>query len=323
MSKGLKYYLIIAMVLTLILSSVLFFPVKASGTDNCEHTYSANMIVNESTCNYYGTEQEICTYCGYVLTILKNPLLEHEMTDFAITVPAGPNMNGEQESHCVLCGFSVVEEYICPHNTSHIDVLSVADCENVGVQNTICDECETILQVDEFDALGHSYSDWYITSYATPFNSGTQERVCETCEKTETEYYSMTMSSNSIYIPGTGINHKIVPCAFTQANCDAYDIIYSSSYWGVGPWIIGHNYRTLGLLSRVKVGQNIYVSVDGNIRTYKVFVSEKGTQNAAHTDITCDYSKYSIFDDFGCETLRMYTCYGGGEGRWVVFAKRV
>ena len=88
-----------------------------------------------------------------------------------------------------------------------------------------------------------------------------------------------------------------------------------------------HNFRqyynTVKINMTTKVGQNIYVSINGNIRTYKVFVSEKGTQNASHTNITCDYSGYSIFDEFGCETLRMYTCYGGGEGRWVVFAKRV
>lgn len=325
MYKNLKHFIVILSFFTIILTIMLTIPASAAGYGgiDCDHETHYIVTLNESTCDINGTEHQICNTCGWVLLVIKNAKLEHEMSDFVITVPATPNNNGVQESTCKLCGYIYQTDYICPHAETTVTELSVADCENVGVKHTTCNECSTILQVEEFPALGHEFGDWYTTKYATPFESGREERICNRCGHAESQSYSISMASNSIYIPGTGINGKVVPCGFTQANCDAYDMIYTSEYWGVGPWIIGHNTRTLGKLSRTKVGQNIYVSINGNIRMYKVFVSEKGTQNASHTNITCDYSGYSIFDEFGCETLRMYTCYGGGEGRWVVFAKRV
>lgn len=135
----------------------------------------------------------------------------------------------------------------------------------------------------------------------------------------------MEMDNNMIYILGTGINHYFVQGDMDQDLIDQNDIVYTYAYdWGGGendPFILGHDYNTLGMLKNTKVGQNIYIKINGVVKTYRVFVSEFAMQTMDHTDIICQSSGYSIFDTFGTETLHMYTCDKRAYNRrWIVFA---
>ena len=101
-------------------------------------------------------------------------------------------------------------------------------------------------------------------------------------------------------------------------------MVYSEELNGhTGLWILGHRTKTMKYLQNVSVGDTIYVSINGTVNTYKVIISEYGLQNNSWTDIICQQSGYSIFNDFEAKTLRMYTCYGEENGRWVVFASLI
>jgi sortase (surface protein transpeptidase) len=112
--------------------------------------------------------------------------------------------------------------------------------------------------------------------------------------------------------------------SFTQSAVDKYDIVYTTEAMDSNnPFILGHNHGTMQYISKINKGDLIYVSVNGNVRTYKVVVSEFAMQNNSHTDIIGQSSGYSIWDNLGGETLHMYTCYGVNNGRWMVLAIRV
>ena len=70
-------------------------------------------------------------------------------------------------------------------------------------------------------------------------------------------------------------------------------------------------------------GQYIYMSINGTITTYKVIISEYSLQNSSHTNIYGQTTGVDLFSNNGDNILKLYTCYGGGEGRWMVFAEAV
>ena len=148
-------------------------------------------------------------------------------------------------------------------------------------------------------------------------------RECS-CGNKEFITYSLNLGENYIFIEGTNLIGSLFVGDLTQNNIDVYDMVYSEELNGhTGPWILGHRTKTMKYLQNVSVGDTIYVSINGTVNTYKVIISEYGLQNNSWTDIICQQSGYSIFNDFEAKTLRMYTCYGEENGRWVVFASLI
>lgn len=160
-------------------------------------------------------------------------------------------------------------------------------------------------------------------------NSLTEEKYFDEAEKKETkvEEHTKTMSrENSIYIPGTGINNSFTISSFTQGAVDDFDIVYTESTEGGlnDPFVLGHNYRTLGNLEKAEVGHNIYLVKNGVIEIYKIVVSEYGLQNESCTDIVGQFTGTSVWHNYDCKTLHIYTCYGSNvDGRWMVLATLV
>ena len=169
----------------------------------------------------------------------------------------------------------------------------------------------------------------YTESVNEERDSLTEEKYFDEAEKEETEVeeHTMTVSrENSIYIPGTGINNSFTISSFTQSAIDDFDIVYTESTEGGSnnPFVLGHNYRTLGNLDRAEVGQNIYIVKNGVIEIYKIVVSEYGLQNTSWTDIVGQSTGTSVWHNYDCKTLHIYTCYGSDvDGRWMVLATLV
>lgn len=318
-SKNIKVFAVICCLITIIGYCVIPKQVEAL---SCEHVNVVDKVCNESTCAVNGTTNQSCAACGEIVLIVKSEKLAHDLSPYTITVPASENRDGVQEATCSACGYVDSIPYICGHYKLY-EVETDATCLENGRIDSVCLECSTIVESEQTDALGHGWSDWKIVKYALPDVSGTKEQTCYRCGEKETSSYVFTMARNAIYVPNTDINASFVPCGLSQDSVDRYDLVYDTSYFGVaGPWILGHNYGTLRHLPQVKVGQTIYLSVNGQIQKYRVIISEFAMQNESWTDIIGQSSGYSIFDDMGGTTLRMYTCYGGKNGRWVVFANK-
>ena len=340
--------------------SILPVYVSASEPVCAEHHFKEE-VINEATCTINGTINETCEMCGVIDEVIKTAKLPHTLGEYKITVPAGNNTDGEQEAVCVDCGYVDTKPYVCPHIKIFERTAKNPNCVETGLMEYVCAECTTVVQDVEIPAfghefgdwvtvktatcqskgrqdktcsrcatvesrelqiVGHSYGDWWISKSAAPGQSGVKQRDCIWCSKSETKGYEFTMGANAIYAPGTSLNHNFVVSEMTQANVDRYNIVYALSFNGVGPFILGHNTGSMRYISQIKVGQTIYVSLNGNIQKYKVIVSEFGMQNDSWTDIIGQSTGTSIFDNFGVTTLRMYTCYGGTNGRWIVLATK-
>ena len=121
--------------------------------------------------------------------------------------------------------------------------------------------------------------------------------------------------------PRTGLNAEITPGPFTQYAVDTYDIVYCPSVRKLNnPFILGHDYNSLGVLPKTRVGDIVYVSLNGDITQWEVVVSSKAYQTPDWRDIRTK-DGISVYDSVGSSTQHMYTCYG--NDRWIVLAKKI
>ena len=303
-------------------------------TDALCHLPGDSVVVKEPTCTEAGQEDVRCTRCD---GILECHLLEapgHSFDDGELTVKPTANSNGVQVFTCSVCQYEEEREYVCPHEDTHSEVVKSPTCMAGGQQDVVCDLCSKVMYSNQLNKVSCSYGKWKVTRAATPAKAGERYKECVYCGDKITESYSFSMAGkNSIYIPGTGINHKMTRGAMTQGNIDKYNMVFCNGYRmsdGYAPYVSmsdivvgGHNYRTLGKLHKTKVGQYIYLSVDGEIRSYKVRVSEYGVHSVYSGIVGKSTGANLLQTNYGRETLRIYTCHGGGSGRWMVLATRV
>lgn len=289
------------------------------------HSFGEYVLTRAPFLEINGVEIRTCETCGFeeyreVVCSHENVLSEIVKEPLCIEI-------GYEKVICCTCGtpwYNEIEK--TTHLESHSIIVEEPSCYKEGLEHIVCSLCAEVLEVRPVPVIDCSFGDWKISKYSTPFERGERYKVCGYCKQKQVESYSMTMpSANSIYAPGTGICHSFYVGDMTQGNIDSHDLVYDNGYFGVsGPWILGHNYGTLSMLPNVEVGQNIYISVNGNIRTYVVRYSEFAMQNETWTDIVGQSSGLSVLSNLYGETLHMYTCYGKTKNhRWMVLAELV
>lgn len=256
----------------------------------CPHKVTYTKIVKYATCFESGQIDTICERCETVLesnTLEKTP---HTFGEYELRIKPNALGPGVEVRVCSVCLKVEKREYFCVH------------------------------EVD-------SEEKWTYVKYATPFESGERYKHCKLCEAILTETYIIPMlENNSIYITGTDIRYTFTISSFTQRAVNRYDIVYSenSKIGPNNPFVLGHNYRSLGILYQTEVGEHIYLNINGVIEIYEVVVSEYGLQNSAKNDIIGQTTGTSIWHNYDCKTLHLYTCYGDNRnGRWMVLAKRI
>lgn len=291
----------------------------------CKHKNTTVVIVRESTCKERGQENIVCNDCEEVVATNDLEFAQHTFSEYILQVEPTPEKNGVEVRYCSCCFEREEREYVCTHKETSIQVQK-ATCKEKGFEKEVCDLCNTIVKEQTLDFSKCSYGDWIYTKEANPLEEGERYRKCSNCDNKEIEKYTMSMAGdNSIYITGTDINASFVNAEFTQDAIDKNDIVYSEDT-GAGsnnPFILGHKHGTLKKLSKTKVGESIYVSRNGVIEKYEVVVSEYGVQNESWTDIVGEVTATSIWKNFGCKTLHLYTCYGKDKnGRWMVLATK-
>ena len=310
-------FIIVALFTILIISSPFILA--------CGHSNLYGIRLSEQTCETDANIKVVCMDCGMHIDNITHEALGHDFGEYEIVVEPSMYKDGLEVRYCKNCDEKEERIYKCKHETITTHVPKTSTCTVNGVVISSCKDCHTPITELVLDLLEHSYGDWSITRYATPLNNGEKVRYCTSCDTKDTTSYSMSMAgSNSIYIPGTSINHIVAISSFTQAAVDSYYIVYTESTWRTGsndPFVLGHNYWPLGALYQTDVGQYIYLSINGRIETYKVMVSEYAKE--INNEIIGQWTGVSMWRNYGVKTLHLYTCYGGGKGRWLVLAKKV
>lgn len=292
----------------------------------CDHSVTERVVVKHPTCTEKGRVQIVCVLCQNVVGEEETEALGHRFSDYVLTVAPSIGTDGEEVGHCVRCGAAHGRAVVCGHEMT-LRSLDVAPCCTAeGRELELCALCGSLVAEHELERLPCDYGDWVIEVYAVPGVCGTRTHTCINCGASESESYEMQMRTNGLYIPEADIDGAVtvINGHIYQEDVDAHDLVYGPRYLrSTGPFILGHNYGTLGKLCHVCVGQYIYVSVGGVVETYEVVISEYGLQNSSWTDIVGQTTGTSIFREFDEKTLHIYTCYGGRNGRWIVLATLV
>lgn len=293
------------------------------------HLESYTEVIQVETCAQEGKSEVRCAECHELLDTITIEKLPHTFGEYVLIKNPTPTENGVEQAVCSECEEKTEREYICEHVDTEEKVTKQATCQTEGTKVTTCILCTKELKSEQLPKKEScSYGDYIITKYATPVEKGTKYKECKWCKHRVESTYSFEMAGKySVYIPGTGINHKMTVGEFTQKDVDRYPIVYTEKVWGNAPktnynnpFILGHRHIVMGPLHKTKVGQKIYVRLDDKIEVYKVFLSESGKDRDGN--IYSDTSSAKILDKFDTRTLHLYTCYGarGSNGRWMVFA---
>ena len=257
---------------------------------SCKHQETYTKIVKEATCCELGQIDTICVKCDTVLASNPREKCAHTFGDYELTIKPSSLGPGLEVRVCSSCLKEEKREYFCSHEVNPEEK-------------------------------------WTYAKYATPFESGERYKHCYLCEAVLSETYTIPeLEGNSIYITGTDIKHTFTISSFTQNAVDRYDIVYTegSKLGSNNPFVLGHNYGSLGILYQTKVGEHIYLYINGAIEVYEVIASEYALQNSTQNDIIGPITGTSIWHSYECKTLHLYTCYGNGRnGRWIVLAKQI
>ena len=365
----------------------------------CKHEQTVAVVFQAQTCEESGILHIVCAECDAITEKKEIPAIGHAFSEYKIVSAPGPDGDGLQTRQCKRCTFKESTSIVCSHGTCTVEVMiepscfesgreqktcdlcfakmersipplphgntasfitKDASCSEPGIISSICTVCFDVVEIIEIPPLDHTYGDWFTGEYATPLKDGYNYRICHKCGHKDTENITVVLRDKNLYIPSMGLLCEFGVGAFTQADADAYDVLYTEQAYRhsdpSNPFIIGHNYGSLGKIYNLKIGEHIYIQLDGIIYDYKIVNSEYAVEynglaqigqttgvsiwdtysSASHDEEDCRVSAESTNrrNQSDGMTLHMYTCYYGADkpewqsshgrsGRWIVIADLV
>lgn len=119
------------------------------GTNGCKHEYSEWKVVTAATCSEDGSEERVCSKCGY--------------KDTRTSEAIGHKWGKEKE------------------------IVQQATCKEQGKKAIVCERCKATKDEETIALAEHSYGEWIIETPPTCDSEGEQKRVCSVCNHTETQ----------------------------------------------------------------------------------------------------------------------------------------
>lgn len=131
--------------------------------------------------------------------------------------------------------------------------------------------------------------------------------------------------SYQLYIPSQGIDTGVYRGHCSQAECNSNDVVMTYDKMDLKNILFyGHNFNSLGVLPKLKVGDDIYFTANEHTERYKVTVSECGKLIDGDRDIQGMTTGTKLLTKCPEKALHMYTCYGFyDEYRWITIAEIV
>lgn len=292
----------------------------------CEHNILYSLSTKTATCEQNGVESTFCMKCKKLVKEFSVEKTEHQFV--SIHIDATCTKNGADYEECKVCGKEQNAEII--PKQGHYFVTSVIiknTCTEDGKEEDVCERCNYVCAERTTSKFGHNYK---TTAYKDPLpnENGYQTIKCDNCGHTQTTtLYFEPKAANSIYMPTADINAKFVVGQCNQYYTDTYDITVDYNFINsTNPVMFGHNYRSLGPIYKVKVGDYIYLTENGTTTTYRVTHSEAGTDVNGGTNIKGVDTGVLCIDSSSTKTLRIFTCYNSiyyGKCRWIILAQPV
>ena len=185
-------------------------------TTEKELHYFVEEVISESTCNSFGVKKNVCSDCGYSITLTTDKLLHeydellfnhnetthwheckncqnkvdirtHHFDEGIVTKEATCTTDGEFSKTCVDCGYIAVTTIKALGHTYSDSWM------NDKVQHwTICQECGEIS-----NKSAHAWGEGVVTEEATTSSKGTIKHTCVICGATKTDELDKLPSENS------------------------------------------------------------------------------------------------------------------------------
>lgn len=159
------------------------------------HSWSSEITVMP-TCTEKGEIKYSCSGCQEIRTEQIEPA-GHKEGIRSVTKAASCTMEGQYESHCPVCNALLESGTIdkTAHTPFPIEIIVNATCTEKGTAKCICKDCQTVLGVTEYDALGHIAREQHVVEKSADCtHEGLELVICARCGDT----------MEKIVIPTTG-----------------------------------------------------------------------------------------------------------------------
>lgn len=172
-----------------------------------EHDFSSktpttDYLCSEATCTTPARYYYKCIQCNEkgTETYTSGNALGHNYGEWKITKTTTCATIGEKTKTCSRCG-EVQRETIAKDTNNHTggETPTVVDatCLTNGTKTYKCNSCGVIKRTETIVALGHSWSDFSITTEATCVKKGIKTRTCVRCKISETEEIPIDTENHS------------------------------------------------------------------------------------------------------------------------------
>jgi len=151
------------------------------------HSYES--VTVDPTCTTQGYTVYTCSICQDTYTDDHVPIIDHEWSDWEVSLEATCTERGEEQRTCTMCD---AYEFRQTEATGHSFTDYVSDdnatCTEDGTKTAVCDHCdEEDTIVDEGSATGHDWDDGEITEEPAIGAEGEMTYTCGNCGETKTE----------------------------------------------------------------------------------------------------------------------------------------
>jgi len=158
------------------------------------HNYNTTMIA--PTCTTNGYTHYLCTVCGYFYDDDVIPAPGHNMVSENYKAPTCTEDGYSGEGTCQVCGVHLSDGQVIPatgHSFGSWIVIKDANCTESGSEQRICQSCR-LSENRELPATGHSFRISVIEPTCT--EEGYTSRTCIYCSSNYTDTYTKPLGHN-------------------------------------------------------------------------------------------------------------------------------
>ena len=157
------------------------------------HDYVETVV--KPTCKAQGYTLHKCSRCEDYYKDTYTAKTAHKWSDWTTSKAATCTDDGEQTRICTVCKKTQTKT-ISKLGHDYVETVVKPTCKAQGYTLHKCSRCGDSYKDNYTDTVDHKWSDWKTTKEATETATGTKERICSVCKKTETESIPAKLSLN-------------------------------------------------------------------------------------------------------------------------------
>lgn len=189
------------------------------------------------TCLYKGEKRRDCSVCEYYETE-EIVALGHDKVYFEAQEPTCTEIGWDSYETCIRCEYTTYKERTAlGHNyETQFTIDKEPTCTKKGSKSYHCLRCQSISQITEIPANGHTMDEWKQTIVPSCSVMGEERRDCSVCEYFETQ--SLGRLDHVV------LNHSAKEPTCTEVGWNAYETCANCSYTTyVEKPALGHSYE--------------------------------------------------------------------------------